>query len=147
MAERSDGSLPKVLEVQCGRKSEDSFFESMCQSNLAGMVPAGLKLQLCRWAVDDLHNGFVLSERGGVAILEGLDQDMGSGRTEDVVVLLDPDLLFTTRSRSSPTVKVVTTLTVLKTSAIHSSRRTLLHVSHVRADDLLPGPPRLTVII
>ena len=56
------------------------------------IIAAGLQVQFQRWNGEDLHNRFVLTELGGVAFLEGLDQYDGKGRSKDVVVLLDRDV-------------------------------------------------------
>ncbi len=92
LRDRHDGKLPKTIEVHCAKKSEASFFQSQCNSRLAGMLPKDLRMEVRRWSADDLHNRFVLTERGGVAFLEGLDHYTGNGREEDVVVLLDQDV-------------------------------------------------------
>lgn len=89
---RSNGSMPSRMEFHCSKRSEARFFETECQSRLTGMIPNDVKMRFIRWDVDDLHNRFVLTELGGIAFLEGLDQFMGSGREEDVVVLLDKDV-------------------------------------------------------
>lgn len=103
--QRPNGKMPRIIEVHCGQKSEVTFFRSECQVKLAAMVPQGLKIRFCRWSTDDLHNRFVLTDLGGVAFLEGLDQFMGKGREEDVVILLDKDVsrqLMEEFARSKP---------------------------------------------
>ena len=92
LRDRPDGKMPNAVEVHCAYKSQLSFFQSLCNSKLAGMIPKGLRMQVCRWSKEDLHNRFVLTDVGGVAFLEGLDQYTGDGRKEDVVVLLDRDV-------------------------------------------------------
>lgn len=52
-------------------------------------VPKQLEMRFIRWDRDNLHNRMVLTELGGMAFLEGLDQFMGKGREDDVVVLLN----------------------------------------------------------
>ncbi len=91
--ERGSKAMPKTVAVHCARKSTPTFFKSQCETQLAAMVPLNVKVQFHRWAPDDLHNRFVLTELGGVAFLEGLDQHMGgAGRTDDLVVLLNNDV-------------------------------------------------------
>lgn len=92
LRDRHEGRMPTTFEVHCAFKSEVSFFQSQCNSNLAGIVPKDLKIQVRRWKADDLHNRFVLTDLGGVAFLEGLDHYTGDGREEDVVVLLDQEV-------------------------------------------------------
>lgn len=89
---RPSDKMPSRMEVHCAKKSEAGFFAAECQSKLAGMIPITVKMRFIRWGLDDLHNRFVLTELGGMAFLEGLDQFMGNGREDDVVVLLDKDV-------------------------------------------------------
>lgn len=90
--ERVGAAMPKTLAVHCSSKAEVTFFKSQCESCLAAMVPVEVRVQFHRWAAEDLHNRFVLTELGGVAFLEGLDQYDGKGRRDDVVILLDTDV-------------------------------------------------------
>lgn len=89
LAERAAASMPKTVAVHCSSRAEVNFFKSQCENRLAAKIPADLRVEFHRWDSDDLHNRFVLTELGGVAFLEGLDQYDGKGRSEDVVVLLD----------------------------------------------------------
>lgn len=89
---RMNGRSDIALEVHCSAKMDLHIFKDQCQRHLAKAIPAGLNLKCFRWSNDDLHNRFILTDKGGVAFLEGLDQYMGSGRNEDVVVLLDVDV-------------------------------------------------------
>lgn len=91
LSERPATQMPKTLAFHCSNKAELSFFRPQCESKLAAMIPAGVSVQFHRWESDDLHNRFVLTELGGVAFLEGLDQydGNGRGRSEDIVVVLD----------------------------------------------------------
>lgn len=89
IAARAQGTLPRRVEVHTGDKSDQAFFRSACQKVLGPLVPAGMSVRLVRWNCDHLHNRFILTDRGGVAFLEGLDEYTGHGREEDVVVLLD----------------------------------------------------------
>lgn len=89
LLDRPDGVMPKSIEVHCAKKSEFTFFYQQCEQHLASSIPAGVQVHFYRWADKDLHNRYVLTELGGVAFHEGLDQYTGSGREEDVVSLLD----------------------------------------------------------
>ena len=92
LRDRHEGKMPKTVEIHCAYKSEASFFQSQCNSRLAGMIPKDMRMHVRRWSEKDLHNRFVLTDLGGVAFLEGLDHYTGDGREEDVVVLLDQDV-------------------------------------------------------
>lgn len=87
--ERGSGAMPSLISVHCASISESAFFRSQCEIRLCPLIPHGTRVGFHRWAADDLHNRFVLTDLGGVAFLEGLDQYMGNGRTDDVVILLD----------------------------------------------------------
>jgi hypothetical protein len=50
------------------------------------LVPAGLTLRIVRWDKEDLHNRYVLTERGGLKFGQGLDE--GTNPPTDVVNLL-----------------------------------------------------------
>ena len=89
IAARETGSAPESVEVHTGNAAERTFFTGACDSRLAGITPSGLTLRLVRWNSTELHNRFVVTDCGGVAFLEGLDEFSGSGRSEDVVVILD----------------------------------------------------------
>jgi hypothetical protein len=90
LAER-DGRLPEV-ELHIGANAERGFCESECQKRLAGSFSTELRIRVVRWNPGDLHNRFILTDCGGVAFLEGLDEFDGAGREEDVVVILDQDV-------------------------------------------------------
>jgi hypothetical protein len=92
VAARDSSKLPDKVEYHCAAKSELSFFRQECEMRIAPMIPVGVSVTFHRWAPSDLHNRYVLTELGGVAFLEGLDQDTGSGRKQDVVCLLDKDV-------------------------------------------------------
>ena len=86
------GQAPKV-EFHLGNRAERHFFEEECQEWLPAIIPKGITVRLVRWAYEDLHNRYILTDCGGVAFLEGLDDAMKSrSRVEDVVVALDQDV-------------------------------------------------------
>jgi len=92
IARRNTAAASVTVEVHTGDKSTSAFFQAECMRQLPAVVPTGMNVRLVRWASDDLHNRFVLTDCGGVAFLEGLDQYAGSGRQEDVVAVLDHDV-------------------------------------------------------
>jgi hypothetical protein len=47
------------------------------------------RLTIASWNHDDLHNRYILTDRGGILIGEGLDQaNQNSNRIDDVMTLL-----------------------------------------------------------
>jgi hypothetical protein len=89
---REIGKLPTHVEVHTGDKLAPGFFQSECNAHLPRIIPAGLTVRIVRWAVDHLHNRYILTDSGGLAFLDGLDASQTAGRREDVVVVLDPDV-------------------------------------------------------
>ena len=67
-------------------------FKVTCQAHLQDVIPVGMRLTVARWKHDDLHNRYILTDRGGVFIGEGLDEaNEKSTRTDDVLTLLSPE--------------------------------------------------------
>ncbi len=52
-------------------------------------IPTGMKVEFVLWQPNDLHNRYVVTDRGAIQFGEGLDQAGATGRSEDVVSLLD----------------------------------------------------------
>lgn len=98
IAKRNATASTVTIEVHTGDKSTAAFFQAECARQLPAIIPAGMTVRLIRWASDDLHNRFVLTDCGGVAFLEGLDQYTGAGRREDVVAVLDQEVCATLMS-------------------------------------------------
>jgi hypothetical protein len=64
-------------------------FKASCTAWLRDVVPSGMSITVARWNHDDLHNRYILTDRGGIQIGEGLDEaNDQSTRTEDVLTLL-----------------------------------------------------------
>ena len=65
-------------------------FRNNCQHHLPGIVPAGCRLRVVLWndvaAVDKMHARYILTDRGGVGVENGLDEG-NSGDTTDVGIL------------------------------------------------------------
>lgn len=53
-------------------------FKRLCESKLAGMIPHGQRVRLIRWRFEDLHDRFVLTDRGGLQYGIGLDEGGGA---------------------------------------------------------------------
>jgi hypothetical protein len=66
-------------------------FEAACNAHLQDIVPVGIRLTVVRWNHDDLHNRYILTDRGGIQLGEGLDAaNTRSSRTDDVLTMLAP---------------------------------------------------------
>ena len=60
--------------------------------SLQDVIPVGMRLTIARWNHEDLHNRYILTDRGGVLLGEGLDEaNQKSTRTVDVLTLLSPE--------------------------------------------------------
>jgi hypothetical protein len=78
-----------IIRIHCSAKSQLAFFESEA-AKMAARLPNGLSLQFVRWQQksggDRLHNRYVLTDVGGVALGIGLDAG-DTGETDDVLLL------------------------------------------------------------
>ena len=67
-------------------------FKAACDAHLQDVIPVGMRLTIARWNHEDLHNRYILTDRGGVLLGEGLDEaNQKSTRTVDVLTLLSPE--------------------------------------------------------
>jgi hypothetical protein len=56
------------------------------------VISVGVRLTNARWRHEDLHNRYILTDRGGILIGEGFDEaNHKSTRTDDVLTLLSPE--------------------------------------------------------
>jgi hypothetical protein len=82
------------VELHFGHRILDDApdFKAACQAHLQDVIPLGMRLTVTRWNHDDLHNRYILTDRSGVVIGEGLDEaNEKSTRTDDVLTLLSPE--------------------------------------------------------
>jgi hypothetical protein len=89
-------SRPRRVEVELhlGHRVLDDApdFKAACGAWLQGVIPIGMQLTVVRWNHDDLHNRYILTDRGGILIGEGLDEAPDkSTRIDDVLTLLSPE--------------------------------------------------------
>ena len=65
------------VEVHIERKTDETFFLGKCNSEWLRMLGNGLELEIYRWKQrqdgPELHRRFILTERGGIWIDQGLD--------------------------------------------------------------------------
>ena len=82
-------SLAPEVRVHCAVKSALTFFEQEA-TKMAARLPVGCTIEFVRWAQKDggekLHNRYVLTDLGGVALGVGLDAG-GAGETDDLLLL------------------------------------------------------------
>jgi hypothetical protein len=88
-------SKPRQVEVELhfGHRILDTApdFKAACDAHLQDVIPVGMRLTVVRWNHDDLHNRYVLTDRGGIQMGEGLDQAPDkSTRIDDVLTTLAP---------------------------------------------------------
>ncbi|HTG35005.1 MAG TPA: hypothetical protein VLB76_18980 [Thermoanaerobaculia bacterium] len=80
---------PEIVRVHCAAKSTLAFFEQEA-ANMAARLPNGCTIEFMRWRQkpggEKLHNRYVLTDLGGVALGVGLDAG-GEGETDDLLLL------------------------------------------------------------
>jgi hypothetical protein len=85
----SNGVTPDLVRVHCSAKSTLEFFEGEA-SKMAARLPSGITVEFRRWTQrnggDRLHNRYVLTDLGGVALGVGLDVG-AEGETDDLLLL------------------------------------------------------------
>lgn len=82
------------VELHLGHRVLDDApdFKASCAVWLQDVIPVGMRLTVVRWNHDDLHNRYLITDRGGIQIGEGLDEaNEQSPRTDDVLSLLSPE--------------------------------------------------------
>lgn len=83
------GLQPGVIRVHCRMKDGPDFFQVEAEK-MAARLPDGISVEFRRWRQRDggeqLHNRYVLTELGGVALGTGLDEG-DQGETDDVHLL------------------------------------------------------------
>lgn len=79
------------IEYHCRQVTDKQYFLNRCSGWVTPSIPAGVKVEFCRWEKDNLHNRFILTDKGGIAFLEGLTSHLGTGREKDVIALLHSD--------------------------------------------------------
>jgi hypothetical protein len=87
---------PRQVEVELhvGHRILDDApdFRAACEAHLQDVIPLGMRLTIARWNHEELHNRYILTDRGGLSIGEGLDEaNPKSSRTDDVLTLLSPE--------------------------------------------------------
>lgn len=82
---RTTGVPIHRIEIHTQARSTVDFFREHCATDLADIVPAGMQLTVVRWEPHaDLHNRYILTNRGGLEFSHGLDEGNGD---DDVTIL------------------------------------------------------------
>ncbi|MCC6651667.1 MAG: hypothetical protein IT348_11015 [Candidatus Eisenbacteria bacterium] len=95
-----DGRGLRRCEVHLTARADERFFRSSCDSQLARLIPRGIKVELFRWNElpdgDQFHARYIVTDLGGVRVDGGLDEKPPGQQTD--VSLLDPDIWHRVRS-------------------------------------------------
>lgn len=88
-----DSNIPlNKLEYHCGEINAETYFDQKLTLHIKESIPSGKTLEIICWPNGELHNRYILTDRGGVMFGTGLDDDdRGSGTPTDVVTRLDGD--------------------------------------------------------
>jgi hypothetical protein len=83
------GLVPELIRLHCSAKAELAFFEREA-AKMVAWLPSGCVVEFARWRQrqggEKLHNRYVLTDLGGVALGVGLDAGE-VGETDDLFVL------------------------------------------------------------
>lgn len=84
------------FENDTERTTLENNLNNACQSRIVPLIPDGFPLTLIRWKEREggkkFHARYILTDRGGVLIENGLDDDNGDGGQVTPIVLLNSDL-------------------------------------------------------
>jgi len=98
-------AMPQTIEYHTGDSNKDTnAFAREMEKSIRPYLPAATTLTIVRWREEELHNRYLLTDRGGVTFGTGLDIDESANPSEDTVTLLDEqhclDLLIKYSSES-----------------------------------------------
>jgi len=86
------------VEYHIKQKANIEYFENCCQENISHLLPERIQLKFVRWQdkglTESLHARYILTDRGGVSVENGLDEGQGEDTTD--INLLD-DALYKQR--------------------------------------------------
>lgn len=78
------------IEYHLSNKNKDiASFKRNLNQWVKPSLPNATKITFVRWNLDELHNRYLITDRGGVSFLTGLDLDDSVPPSEDVVTILD----------------------------------------------------------
>lgn len=85
-------ALPTRIEYHTSNKNPNvADFTANLNRWVKPSLPARTQMTIVRWKVEELHNRYILTDRGGVMFGTGLDQDESLPPSEDTVTLLDTE--------------------------------------------------------
>ena len=93
VARRGSRRMPSRIEYHLGNQDKDLVtFKLRLDERVEPHLPKNTRMLLVRWNKDQMHNRYILTDRGGVMFGQGLDMADGSfAVTHDTVSLLDQD--------------------------------------------------------
>ncbi len=99
-------AMPQSIEYHTGDSNKDTnAFAREMEKTILPYLPAATILTIVRWKEEELHNRYILTDRGGVTFGTGLDIDESANPSDDTVTLLDEqhclDLLVKYSSEST----------------------------------------------
>jgi hypothetical protein len=90
IARRGQRRKPSRIEYHAGNQDKDTVrVQQNLEQHIKPHLLAGAKFSLVRWDKEQMHNRYILTDRGGVMFGHGLDKSDGNATTHDTVSLLD----------------------------------------------------------
>lgn len=90
IASRGTRRMPSRVEYHGGNQDQDTTkYQSDLEQWVKPHLPAGATLSVVRWNKEQMHNRYILTDRGGVMFGQGLDDGRDSNVKHDTVSLLD----------------------------------------------------------
>ena len=87
---RGTRRMPSRIEYHGGNQDQDTTkYQSDLEQWVKPSLPAGVTFSVIRWNKDQMHNRYILTDRGGVMFGQGLDDGRDSAVKHDTVSLLD----------------------------------------------------------
>ncbi len=88
---RDQGRTGVSIEVHRADNALPTNIRSYFESTIPGILPPDVGLSVFLHAEKNMHNRFILTDRGGASFQTGLDDNVeGKSSDEDMVVLLEP---------------------------------------------------------
>lgn len=88
VARRRRGRAWPAIRYVTGDKADAAFFRDRCLSELPRRIVQGCSVEIVSVRIAGLHNRYVLTDRGGVQLGNGLDEPESGGSTTDCFTLL-----------------------------------------------------------
>lgn len=87
---RTTTAFPEI-QIHTSDKHESVPFEKLCHEQLKEIMPTGTQLTVVRWPHQRLHNRYILTEKAGVFLGTGTDENQhgAQGKDHDLFELLN----------------------------------------------------------